>query len=159
MPFLGNGRTQPPRRFPILGNATIRAFLRLKRVVCSVTSGRRAAVACSKRDMRVPCSAIIARYFGSLSERSGYGADNDVYRFLPTSKKLSRVGVGDKVGGVGQTRPRLQTISSVRVPPLYLAFDRGLGVAPVRARTRKNTPPPPPSFFARKFHGWIVKVA
>lgn len=145
MPFLGNGRTQPPRRFPILGNATIRAFLRLKRVVCSVTSGRRAAVACSKRDMRVPCSAIIARYFGSLSERSGYGADNDVYRFLPTSKKLSRVGVGDKVGGVGQTRPRLQTISSVRVPPLYLAFDRGLGVAPVRARTRKNTPPPPPS--------------
>lgn len=144
MPFLGNGRTQPPRRFPILGNATIRAFLRLKRVVCSVTSGRRAAVARSKRGMRVPCSAIIARYFGSLSERSGYGADN-VYRFLPTSKKLSRVGVGDKVGGVGQTRPRLQTISSVRVPPLYLAFDRGLGVAPVRARTRKNTPPPPPS--------------
>lgn len=49
------------------------------------------------------------------------------------------------MGGVGQTRPRLQTISSVRVPPLYLAFDRGLGVAPVRARTRKNTPPPPPS--------------
>lgn len=151
MPFLGNGRTQPPRRFPILGNATIRAFLRLKRVVCSVTSGRRAAVACSKRGMRVPCSAIIARYFGSLSERSGYGADN-VYRFLPTSKKLSRVGVGDKVGGVGQTRPRLQTISSVRVPPLYLAFDRGLGVAPVRARTRKNTPPPPPpsSSFVRE---------
>lgn len=151
MPFLGNGRTQPPRRFPILGNATIRAFLRLKRVVCSVTSGRRAAVACSKRGMRVPCSAIIARYFGSLSERSGYGADN-AYRFLPTSKKLSRVGVGDKVGGVGQTRPRLQTISSVRVPPLYLAFDRGLGVAPVRARTRKNTPPPPPpsSSFVRE---------
>lgn len=53
MPFLGNGRTQPPRRFPILGNATIRAFLRLKRVVCSVTSGGRAAVACSKRGMRV----------------------------------------------------------------------------------------------------------
>lgn len=151
MPFLGNGRTQPPRRFPILGNATIRAFLRLKRVVCSVTSGRRAAVARSKRGMRVPCSAIIARYFGSLSERSGYGADN-VYRFLPTSKKLSRVGVGDKVGGVGQTRPRLQTISSVRVPPLYLAFDRGLGVAPVRARTRKNTPPPlpPSSSFVRE---------
>lgn len=75
-----------------------------------------------------------------------------MYRFLPTSKKLSRVGVGDKVGGVGQTRPRLQTISSVRVPPLYLAFDRGLGVAPVRARTRKNTPPPPPpsSSFVRE---------
>lgn len=56
------------------------------------------------------------------------------------------------MGGVGQTRPRLQTISSVRVPPLYLAFDRGLGVAPVRARTRKNTPPPPPlsSTFVRE---------
>lgn len=101
-----------------------------------MTSGGKAAAAVYARPS--PLSRDISPLLSSSVKR-GRG-DKDAQRFLPTSKKLSRV--GDKVGGVGQTRPRLQTISSVRVPPLYLAFDRGLGVAPVRARTRKNTTPP-----------------